>query len=104
MRRLLLIGILVAGVGAVGAVSPLAGWQLAGTAPVPPGALAHGAAELPPGVLANGPALSAGAYGIPLPAAAAIPERCVPRNQPSGPAERRVARPQSGDPLPVSDN
>ena len=59
MRQLLLIGILVAGITAVGAVPPLAGWQLAGTSPVPPGALAHGAAELPPGVLANGPALSA---------------------------------------------
>ena len=30
MRRLLLIGILIAGVSAVGAVSPLNGWQLTG--------------------------------------------------------------------------
>ena len=74
MRQLWLIAILLAGVAVVTAVSPLSGWQLTGTARVPPGALALGTVELPRSVLANGRALSAGAYELHLTAYAAIPE------------------------------
>ena len=68
MRQLWLVGILLAGVAVVTAVSPLSGWQLAGNARVPPGAPALATVELPRSVMAN----------VPLPAypqgrAAALP-------------------------------
>ena len=55
MRQLWLVGILLAGVAVVTAVSPLSGWQLAGNARVPPGAPALATVELPRSVMANVP-------------------------------------------------
>ena len=69
MRQLWLVGILLAGVAVVTAVSPLSGWQLTGNAHISPGAPALATVELPRSVMANVPlpAYPQGRAGAQLP-------------------------------------